>query len=477
MVRFILNEKIVESALPPGTVLLDIIRYHQHLMGTKIGCREGDCGACAILVGELKDNHLQYQSMTSCLMPLANAAGKHIVTIEGINLPKELNPVQQAMTASGGTQCGFCTPGFIISMAGFCLSGKPATAQNAIAAIDGNICRCTGYKSIERAALKVAELVKDRKKEDPAQFAADQNILPAYFANIKQRLFELHNSNGSPIPGSPDPAYFLGGGTDLYVQKHDEIPHASVRFLFDKPELNGINKKGNKCILGPSVTVTDLKESQIINDSFPVFQRYAKLVSSTPIRNMATIAGNFINASPIGDFTIFFLALDANLSFVSQGNPEKAGRTISLRKLYKGYKILDKLPDEFLAQIEFELPGKNNLFHFEKVSKRTHLDIASVNSAIHLTLNGEIIEKAGLSAGGVGPVPLFLENASGFLSGKFISEDLIHDLIEVVQAEISPISDARGTADYKRLLLSQLIKAHFITLFPKLELPKLVLSA
>ena len=477
MVRFILNEKIVESALPPGTVLLDIIRYHQHLMGTKIGCREGDCGACAILVGELKDNHLQYQSMTSCLMPLANAAGKHIVTIEGINLPKELNPVQQAMTASGGTQCGFCTPGFIISMAGFCLSGKPATAQNAIAAIDGNICRCTGYKSIERAALKVAELVKGRKKEDPTQFVADQNILPPYFANIKQRLFELHNSNGSPIPVSPDPAYFLGGGTDLYVQKHDEIPHASVRFLFDKPELNGINKKGNKCILGPSVTVTDLKESQIINDSFPVFQRYAKLVSSTPIRNMATIAGNFINASPIGDFTIFFLALDANLSFVSQGNPEKASRTISLRKLYKGYKILDKLPDEFLAQIEFELPGKNDLFHFEKVSKRTHLDIASVNSAIHLTLNGEIIEKAGLSAGGVGPVPLFLEKASGFLSGKFISEDLIHDLIEVVQAEISPISDARGTADYKRLLLSQLIKAHFITLFPKLELPKLVLSA
>ena len=477
MIRFILNENIVESALPPGTVLLDIIRYHQHLMGTKIGCREGDCGACTILVGELKDNHLQYQSMTSCLMPLANAEGKHIVTIEGINLPKELNPVQQAMTASGGTQCGFCTPGFIMSMAGFCLSGKPATAQNAIAAIDGNICRCTGYKSIERAALKVAELLKDRKKEDPAQFAADQNILPSYFTNIKQRLFELHNSNGSPIPVSPDPAYFLGGGTDLYVQKHDEIPHASIRFLFDKPELNGIIKKGNKCILGPSVTVTDLKESPIINESFPVFQRYAKLVSSTPIRNMATIAGNFINASPIGDFTIFFLALDANLSFVSQGNPEKAGRTISLRKLYKGYKILDKLPDEFLAQIEFELPGKNNLFHFEKVSKRTHLDIASVNSAIHLTLNGEIIEKAGLSAGGVGPVPLFLENASGFLSGKFISEDLIHDLIEVVQAEISPISDARGTADYKRLLLSQLIKAHFITLFPKLELPKLVLSA
>lgn len=477
MIRFILNETIIETALPPGTVLLDFIRYHQLLMGTKIGCREGDCGACTILVGELKDNCLQYQSMTCCLMPLANAAGKHIVTIEGINLPQRLNPVQKALTESGGTQCGFCTPGFIMSMAGLCLSGKPATPENAIAAIDGNICRCTGYKSIERAVLKVASLLKDRKKEDPAQFAAENKLLPEYFSTIKKRLFELHNSNGSPIPIQPDPVYFLGGGTDLYVQKHDELTHTHLRFLFDKPELNRISKKENKCIIGPSTTVTDLKESAIINESFPAFQGYAKLVSSTPIRNMATIAGNFINASPIGDFTIFFLALDAKLSLVSQGNSEKGSRTISLRKLYKGYKLLDKQPDEFVSQIEFDLPGSNDLFHFEKVSKRTHLDIASVNSAIHLTLDRDMIEKAGISAGGVGPIPLFLEKASGFLSGKTVSEEMINDLIELIQTEISPISDARGTADYKRLLLSQLIKAHFITLFPKLELTKLILSA
>jgi xanthine dehydrogenase small subunit len=477
LIRFILNENIVETALSPGMVLLDFIRYHQHLMGTKIGCREGDCGACTILVGELKDSHLQYESMTCCLMPLANAAGKHIVTIEGINLPQGLNPVQQAMLEAGGTQCGFCTPGFIMSMAGFCLSGKPATDQNAIAAIDGNICRCTGYKSIERAASKIAELLGSRKKEDPAQFAADNNLLPAYFSTIKKRLFELHASNGSPVPVSPDPGYFLGGGTDLYVQKHDEIAHTPLRFLFDKPELNGISKKGSKCIIGPSATVTDLKESAIINESFPAFQRYAKLVSSTPIRNMATIAGNFINGSPIGDFTIFFLALDASITLVSQPDPGKGSRAVSLRKLYKGYKVLDKHPEEIITQIEFDLPGKNDFFHFEKVSKRTHLDIASVNSAIHITLNDDTIEKAGLSAGGVGPVPLYLEKASSFLAGKPLSEELINDVIEIAQTEISPISDARGTADYKRLLLSQLIKAHFITLFPKLEVSKIVMTA
>ena len=123
LIRFILNEKEVATSLPPGMALLDFIRYHQHLMGTKIGCREGDCGACTILVGEIRKNNLQYQSMTSCLLPLGNVQGKHIVTIEGINPETgKLNPIQQAMADEGATQCGFCTPGFVISLAGFCLN-------------------------------------------------------------------------------------------------------------------------------------------------------------------------------------------------------------------------------------------------------------------------------------------------------------------------------------------------------------------
>lgn len=470
LIRFILNEKSVSTDLPPGTVLLDFIRYHQHLMGTKIGCREGDCGACTVLVGELNNNELQYRSMTCCLMPIGNAHGKHIVTIEGINTAAGnlLNPIQQAMSDEGATQCGFCTPGFVMSLAGFCLSNKEANNKNGIAAIDGNICRCTGYKSIERATSKVVELMKERNGEPVTTFAAKQKVVPEYFTTIKTRLQTLLNGQ-LPTPDSGLPTH-LGGGTDLYVQKHDEMTNTAIRFLFDHPELNGIRQEGNKCIIGPSATVSDLKNSAIIQKAFPAFDQYAKLISSTPIRNMATIAGNFINASPIGDFTIFFLALDVQICLTDG----KIKRDLPLRKLYKGYKTLDKKPQEYIEQIWFELPGKNTLFHFEKVSKRTHLDIASVNSAISITLNGNKIESAAISAGGVGPVPMYLQKASAFLKGKSITEDIVHELIEIAQTEISPISDARGTKEYKRLLLGQLIKAHFITLFPKMETAKLL---
>jgi len=443
-------------------VILDFIRYHQHLTGTKIGCREGDCGACTVLVGEIVNGEMQYQSMTSCLMPIGNALGKHIVSIEGINFADTLNPIQQAMADEGATQCGFCTPGFVMSLAGYCLSNAAANQQSAIAAIDGNICRCTGYKPIERAAGKVAAIMKERNEEEVTSFVARKKILPEYFTGIKERLQEMNQVERSRL--LPDLAalkerpHVVGGGTDLYVQKHDTMTNADIHFVFDRAELNGITKEGNKCFLGAAVTVSDLKASPIINEAIPDFQQIAKLVSSTPIRNMATIAGNFINASPIGDFTIFFLALDAQL-ILTDG---KTKRELPLRQLYKGYKSLDKKPEEQIEKIWFELPGKNSYFHFEKVSKRTHLDIASVNTAILLEMKGDIIDRAGISAGGVGPVPMFLLKMSDYLVGKKISNDIIEGAIEVMKTEISPMSDARGTSEYKTLLLGQLIKAHFL---------------
>jgi xanthine dehydrogenase small subunit len=461
VIRFILNETEVSTHQPAGMVLLDFIRYHKQLKGTKIGCREGDCGACTVLAGEIVDGKIRYRSVTSCLMPLGNAHRKHIVTMEGVN-QDGLNPVQQAMSDEGATQCGFCTPGFVMSLAGYCLADKKPSETNALACVDGNICRCTGYKSIERATLRINELLGGKTGNDTMSFLAKKNILPQYFTSIEKRLMEL-NKNEAGNPPMIDPVNYVSGGTDLYVQKHDEMTHAPIEFLSDKNLLKGISMDGSHCVIGASTTVTDLCESEIIASHFPSFSKYAKLISSTPIRNMATLGGNFVNASPIGDFTVFFLALNASL-ILSDG---EARREIMLKDFYKGYKALDKKPEEFIEKIYVELPGKNTKFNFEKVSKRTHLDIASVNTAIKISVEENKITAAGISAGGVGPVPMFLSRTSSGLKGKVISAETVREAVRIADEEISPISDARGSEAYKRLLLARLIMAHFIELFPQ----------
>ena len=390
-----------------------------------------------------------------------------MVTIEGLNLPG-LNPIQTAMVKHSATQCGFCTPGFVVSLAGFSLSRKEPTTQNAIAAVDGNICRCTGYKSIERAAEEITHCIQDRGDEDPSIYVSRKGILPSYFEGIRDRLRMLSLSTNGEL--STDASQFIGGGTDLYVQKHDEMKESSLQLLSQRSSLKAVRKEKNRCIIEGATTVTDLLESEIMQTHFTKLNSYLKLVSSTPIRNIATIGGNFINASPIGDLTIFFLALNANIILSDRGGKKE----LPLKDFYKGYKTLDKKPGEFIEALWFQLPDKHTHFHFEKVSKRTYLDIASVNSAISLRLNGQTIEDVHLSAGGVAPVPLYLNKTVNFLRGKILSEEVLLEAIEIVQTEISPISDVRGSEAYKRLLLSQLIKAHFISLFPKQQLSKLI---
>jgi len=471
LIQFILNKKLVSTALPVGTALLDFIRYDQHLTGTKIGCREGDCGACTVLVGDLQKGRLQYRTATCCLMAIGNANGKHIVTVEGLNMDR-LNPIQQALSDEGATQCGFCTPGFVVSLAGFCLSHNQPTPANAIASIDGNICRCTGYKSIQKAALKVAVLLQERTEENPLLFATQHDWLPLYFNNIQSRLKDLSGTlNGALLPKNNVPR-LLGGGTDLYVQQHENMVLSDIRFLAPDNELKGIYQIDNTCVIGAAATVTDMLESPVFHHHFPRLHHFMKLVSSTPIRNMASIAGNFVNASPIGDLTIFFLALNAKLVIKKGGE----SREVWLRNFYKGYKIIDKESDEYVEKIWFELPAPGSLFNFEKVCKRTHLDIASVNSAVSLQIDGETIVGASLTAGGVGPLPMYLQKASMFLCGRQLSEAVVTEAVMIAMGEIVPISDARGSAAYKSLLLGQLIKAHFLTFFPALRVEKLLIG-
>ncbi len=487
MIEFILNNKDIKTELPVGTTLLDFIRYHQHLMGTKIGCREGDCGACTILIGTLNGEKMEYMSATSCLTPIGNVQGKHVVTVEGINPEKHpaspithhsspinhypfpitddaLTPVQKAMSDENATQCGFCTVGFVMSLTGFCMSDEKPTPENAIAAIDGNICRCTGYKSIERAAQRIADMMQ-QNEGDSIDFCIENKVLLPYFSNIKNRLATI-NKSILPIEHNGH-AHFVGGGTDLYVQKHDDMIDADIHFVLNNSSgemsLRGTTQlRGGKIAdeyyeIDATATVTDLKNSQVLNAHFSNLQQHLKLVSSTPIRNIATIAGNLVNASPIGDLSVFLLVLDTILILNDNGKQ----REVALKDFFKGYKIIDKTPTEMIEKIKFRLPSKDTFFNFEKVCKRTYLDIASVNCAISLKIKDNIIEKAAVAIGGVAPIPLFLKETSAFLIGQKADSQTAIEANNILQKEIAPISDVRGSADYKRLLARQLFLAHF----------------
>ena len=513
MIEFYLNDQPIRTEEPPASALLDFVRYHEHLKGTKIGCREGDCGACTVLVGELAADSRQvsYQSMTSCLTPLGNVQGKHVVTVEGINTAAgQLTPVQQAIVDEGGSQCGFCTVGFVMSLTGHSLSGQPATEKSTIAAIDGNICRCTGYKSLERAAATLTAQLASRPTQNALAWLSEKQFVPEYFAEIPAKLARLRPgqataaeadsgpeiTGAAPAPGaravSTSPSGhaqsqnghsgnslhhafahpLLGGGTDLLVQRLEELRGQPVRLVFDQSGRRGIrHETSGRVVLGAATTASHLLESELLRGLIPRLPQYLKLVSSTPIRNMGTVAGNFVNGSPIGDLTIMFLALGASITLA---NSAGSTREMALPDLYLGYKKLAKAPEEQVTEISFAAPLPSDFFNFEKVSKRTHLDIASVNSAAWLRVENGVIQAARVSAGGVGPVPLYLARTSAFLEGRELSIETVAAANEVMQAEISPISDVRGTSDYKRLLLRQLLLAHFLRFAPGLEVGELI---
>ncbi len=464
MIHFILNNQIIKTSENSGKTLLDFIREDEQLKGTKIGCREGDCGACTVLVGELKGNNISYQSITSCISPLGNANAKHIVTIEGINLSKKLNAVQEAMTNNYATQCGFCTPGFVVSMTCFALKiDKNKTCNDAIS---GNICRCTGYKSIEKAGLEIEEKLHLKDDNNQIAWLIKERFIPNYFENIPNKLEKLKTSVFKKV------GVKVANGTDLYVRYADEMSEEKMHLLIEESALKGISFSKGVCTLGANTTATDINENKKLQALFPKLKKTIKLISSEQIRNMGTIGGNFVNASPIGDMSIFFLALNSTITIQKENGKE---RKIPFQSFHQNYKVYDLREGEILKNISFKVPKTNDFFSFEKVCKRTHLDIASVNSAARISLENNVIIDAHFSFGGVAAIPKYVSKTRAFLVGKEINNQNVKKAAEILQSEISPISDVRGTSEYKRLLAKQLFFAHFIELFPtKIKLQKLI---
>lgn len=467
--RFRLNQRLYEFAADSEMLALDWLRNVAGLKGTKEGCREGDCGACLVMMGGPGvDGQMEWYSATSCTLALSDLDGRHLVTIEGL-AADGLTPVMKALLAEGGSQCGFCSPGFVLALTSYLVSGRTIDPVAMLAAIEGNLCRCTGYGSIRRAAnILAAEFASlpDGLEERLAVLAA-RGVLPAALASL-MLLPPEPAERPSAIPAVQDlgPATVIGGGTDYFVRNPDPDQTLEI-FLMDKVpaarRCHAVHADGADWLeLGPAVTISEFFRLEAVRQLAPGIERCADEIASPPIRNRATLAGNIVNASPIADMTAILLALGARLVL-------SGGRQVELCDFFIAYKKMDMLPGEAVAAIR--LPLAPVMFNFEKVARRARLDIASANSALAVrqAADGTIIY-ARCSAGGIAATPLRLRSVEELLAGKKPDAGLFREAGSLAAAAGTPMSDVRGSASYRRHLMERFMWAHAIRLWPQLRL-------
>lgn len=460
-IRFLLNQTTISVQAPAATPLLDVIRRNQHLTGCKEGCREGDCGACLVLIGKPEDGKLVYKPAAACLVPLAVVAGQHVVTIEGLSR-NQPNPIQQALIEQGGIQCGFCTPGIVVALTAFFLNSLLSDAEAASDAVAGNLCRCTGYAGIKRAihqlcdGFDLARSPLENRLNDCLQW----QLLPPYFAGADKQLAELTPDRDKEETGATT---LIAGGTDWMVHHAKSFNAAKLRFSSTVADQDSIRLDGRHCRIAASTTIEQLRTSAVLQSILPGITEDLKLLCSAPIRQHATLGGNLANASPIADLAVFFLALNAELVLTKNGSQ----RNLPLCEFFLAYKQTALQPGERILEIRFELAKPTAGFSFEKVSTRLHLDIASVNSAMSMQLSDGRVTDLHISAGGVAATPLYLNATCDYLRGKALRPKTVLAAAAIAQTEIAPISDLRGSVEYKQLLFRQLFYAHFLKLAPE----------
>ena len=447
--------------------LSDFLRERLGLTATKIVCSEGDCGACTVLVGRPKDGTLQYSSVDSCILFMFQLDGAHVVTVEGLSQNDQLSPIQQAMVDCHGSQCGFCTPGFVAAMSGMLEQESCLSESNMRSGLTGNLCRCTGYTPILDAGQAVsleqhktleqiyplAELcgaLESLEKDTVSiSFALGEDQYRVYLpSRLTEALEFLEQHPQSRI---------VSGATDLGVQinKSRQLPR-SILVVNRLSELEQIVTYSDQMEIGARATWTALeKECETV---LPQFGEIISVFGSPQIRNVGTLGGNVINASPIADSLPLLMAMDAELELTSSSG----ARRCEIGKFYQGYKQFDLRPGELLTKIILPLPGEEELLRLYKVSRRRDLDISSFTAAIRIRLQDDKIESASIAYGAVGPTVLRLPKTEAFLTGATWSEQTFSQAGDIAVSEITPISDVRGSADYRfQLARNVLLKFYF----------------
>ncbi len=492
-IAFTANDRPVVAQVWPGTPALDFIRHELGLTGTKEGCREGDCGACAVLLGERSGSgETRYRAVPSCLLATGELAGRHLVTIEGLAsaAPGGLTPVMRAFLGENASQCGFCSPGFIVSLTGWLAETPVPDIDGAVVAVEGNLCRCTGYGSIRRAAERLVREFRDLPPPGRARLEAlvDAQVLPGSVLAFASRGAEVMavaevGAEGPPVAKAGTlqdlRPLVIAGGTDWFVRNPEPEPVGDCALLGLSPELRRIRTEadgsgGRVLVVGAASTVRDFFASPETLAALPGIAAFEGEFASSLVRARATLGGNVANASPVADMTSMLIALGARVRLATPGNggeervPASAApeRSMPLESLFLGYKRLATAPGEILHSFVIPVLGEGESFTFAKASKRRTLDIAAVNSALRIDVRDGVVRSARLSAAGVAPVPLLLARAGAFLAGRSPDAATIAEAARLAVDETNPIGDVRGSAEYRRILVDRLVRAHFVRLFP-----------
>ena len=440
-VAFLLNGTPVRvEAEAPTRTLLDWLRSGG-LTGTKEGCNEGDCGACTVMVTDASGS----KALNACILFLPQLHGKAVRTVEGISGPKgEMHPVQAAMVSHHGSQCGFCTPGFVVSMAVAHLNGATDHDDQ----LAGNLCRCTGYAPIVRAAEAASGeavpewMVADRASV--AEFAAGE--AGAFRPEDSDALAEWYLAN-------PD-AVLVAGATDVGLWVTKQLRElAPVAFLNAVRDLQGIEARGGQLHVGACVTINALREA--VAERLPSFGEMLRRYASVQVRNAATIGGNIANGSPIGDGPPALIALGATLH-LRRGDEM---RSMPLEDFFIEYRKQDRRPGEFVAGVSF--PGNAPALRCYKISKRFDQDISAVCGCFNVTVEGGVVTGARIAFGGMAGVPKRASLAEAALVGKDWTEAVVNAAAEAMAGDFTPMSDMRASAGYRMLTAQNLLRRYF----------------
>jgi xanthine dehydrogenase small subunit len=453
--------------------LSDYLRRDLGLIGTKIVCSEGDCGACTTLVGRVCDQGIKYLAVDSCIQFLFQLDCAHIVTIEGLTKGGGLSAIQQSMVDCHGSQCGFCTPGFVMTMTAMGENGCPANSDNLKYGLTGNLCRCTGYTDIIEAGIAAQEAEQKRLGElfPPTpmleDFAAHAKDSISLTGSAEKIIFcpsdvdsALHFLKDNPS------SMIISGATDIGVRVNKGMRlSAKILDLNRLEELTKIKLKDDKLVIGARASWTSIEAAY--RDLVPAFHRILNVFGSPQIRNVGTIGGNIINASPIADSLPFFHVMEAGLYLKSKAGGE---RSVNINDFYQGYKKFDLQPGELLTQIRVPLPNASDIVGLYKVSRRRDLDISSFTAAIRIRLDGNTISQAAIAFGAVGPIVLRARDTEIFLVGREFCEATFAEAGERAVAEVTPISDVRGSADYRYQLTRNVLLKFFFENQPEAAL-------